>query len=111
MPKSDTWPGGMAMDSVSSVDSAGSCDSVISISSTFSESSLEHLSAEERACLMFLEETIESLEAEDDSGLSSDEPKRSSVLLPYPSNQRSKQDGELRVLGWGGTVSLCQIRR
>lgn len=34
---------------------------------------MEHLSAEERACLMFLEETIESLEAEDDSGVSNDE--------------------------------------
>lgn len=35
---------------------------------------MEHLSAEERACLMFLEETIESLEVEEDSGLSNDEP-------------------------------------
>uniref|UniRef100_A0A8C9TPK2 Specifically androgen-regulated protein-like n=1 Tax=Scleropages formosus TaxID=113540 RepID=A0A8C9TPK2_SCLFO len=74
-----------------------------------SESSLEHLSAEERACLMFLEETIESLEAEDDSGLSSDEPKRSSVLLPYPSNQRSKQDGELRVLDSGQNVPIDKL--
>ncbi|XP_068125885.1 specifically androgen-regulated gene protein isoform X3 [Hyperolius riggenbachi] len=32
-----------------------------------------HLSAEERECLMFLEETIESLDNEDDSGLSNDE--------------------------------------
>lgn len=39
-----------------------------------SDDSLEHLSPEERACLMFLEETIESLDAEDDSGLSNDEP-------------------------------------
>lgn len=31
---------------------------------------MEHLSAEERACLTFLEETIESLEAEDDNGIS-----------------------------------------
>lgn len=37
---------------------------------------MEHLSAEERACLMFLEETIESLEAEDDSGVSTDESDR-----------------------------------
>lgn len=35
---------------------------------------MEHLSAEERACLMFLEETIESLEVEEDSGVSNDEP-------------------------------------
>lgn len=37
---------------------------------------MEHLSAEERACLMFLEETIESLEAGDDSGVSNDESDR-----------------------------------
>lgn len=35
---------------------------------------MEHLSAEERACLMYLEETIEALEMQEDSGLSSDEP-------------------------------------
>ena len=38
-----------------------------------SDDSLEHLSAEERACLLFLEETIESLEKEEeDSGLAND---------------------------------------
>ncbi|XP_018932394.1 specifically androgen-regulated gene protein-like [Cyprinus carpio] len=76
MPKSDTWPGGVSIDSLSGMDSAGSCDSVLSSNSGFSDDSLEHLSAEERACLMFLEETIESLEVEDDSGLSNDEPDR-----------------------------------
>ena len=35
---------------------------------------MEHLSAEERACLMYLEETIEALEVQEDSGLSSIEP-------------------------------------
>lgn len=78
MPKSDTWPGGVSTESVSGMDSAGSCDSVLSINSGFSDNSLEHLSAEERACLMFLEETIESLEVEEDSGLSNDEPDRPS---------------------------------
>lgn len=34
---------------------------------------MEHLSAEERACLMYLEETIEALEVQEDSGLSNDE--------------------------------------
>lgn len=38
-----------------------------------SEDSMEHLSAEERACLMYLEETIEALEVQEDSGLSNDE--------------------------------------
>lgn len=62
------------MESLSNMDSAGSCDSVISMNSGFSEDSMEHLSAEERACLMYLEETIESLEVQEDSGLSNDEP-------------------------------------
>ena len=39
---------------------------------TQSDDSMEHLSAEERACLLFLEETIESLEMEEDSGLAND---------------------------------------
>uniref|UniRef100_A0A3B3U420 Zgc:158258 n=1 Tax=Poecilia latipinna TaxID=48699 RepID=A0A3B3U420_9TELE len=83
MPKSDTWPGGTESATMNGMDSAGSCDSVVSANSgfvSFSEDSLEHLSAEEKACLMFLEETIESLENEDDSGLSHDEPEQ---LLAY----------------------------
>lgn len=39
-----------------------------------SDDSSEFLSAEEKACLTFLEETIQSLDTEDDSGLSNDEP-------------------------------------
>ncbi|CAK6957546.1 specifically androgen-regulated gene protein isoform X1 [Scomber scombrus] len=74
MPKSDTWPGGVAMESLSNMDSVGSCDSVISMNSGCSEDSMEHLSAEERACLMYLEETIEALEVQEDSGFSNDEP-------------------------------------
>ncbi|XP_037629734.1 specifically androgen-regulated gene protein-like isoform X1 [Sebastes umbrosus] len=74
MPKSDTWPGGVAMEPLSYLDSAGSCDSVISMNSAYSEDSMEHLSADERACLMYLEETIEALEQQEDSGLSNDEP-------------------------------------
>ncbi|XP_066559761.1 specifically androgen-regulated gene protein [Amia ocellicauda] len=87
MPKSDTWLGGVSMESIASVDSAGSCDSVVSMNSSFSDDSLEHLSAEERACLMFLEETIESLEAEEDSGLSNDEPDQ----LPTRGNLAAKK--------------------
>lgn len=51
-----------------------------------SDDSLEHLSAEEKACLMFLEETIESLDTEEDSGLSNDEPDQ----LPSPGNIANK---------------------
>ncbi|XP_052397296.1 specifically androgen-regulated gene protein [Carassius gibelio] len=89
MPKSDTWPGGVSIDSVSGMDSAGSCDSVLSSNSGFSDDSLEHLSAEERACLMFLEETIESLEVEDDSGLSNDEPDRPTNGIKDKTAQRT----------------------
>ncbi|XP_073326126.1 specifically androgen-regulated gene protein [Pagrus major] len=74
MPKGGTWPGGVALESSSNMDSAGSCDSVISMNSGYSDDSMEHLSAEERACLMYLEETIEALEVQEDSGLSNDEP-------------------------------------
>lgn len=41
---------------------------------------MEHLSAEERACLMYLEETIEALEVQEDSGLSNDEPDHGMVM-------------------------------
>ncbi|XP_061146975.1 specifically androgen-regulated gene protein [Syngnathus typhle] len=59
------------------MDNTGSYDSG---QSAFSDDSLEHLSAEEKACLMFLEETIESLDTEDDSGPADDE----ADLLPDP---------------------------
>lgn len=55
------------------MDSAGSSDSVISMNSGYSEDSMDHLSAEERACLTYLEETIEALETQEDSGVSNDE--------------------------------------
>lgn len=62
------------MQSASNLDSAGSCDSVISANSGYSQDSMEHLSPEERACLMYLEEMIDGLEVQEDSGLSNDEP-------------------------------------
>nr|XP_057907586.1 specifically androgen-regulated gene protein [Doryrhamphus excisus] len=74
MPKGDTWHGEVAMGSLNNMESVGSYDSVISVNSGCSEDSLEHLSAEERACLMYLEQTIEALEVQEDSGLSNDEP-------------------------------------
>ncbi|CDQ71645.1 unnamed protein product [Oncorhynchus mykiss] len=83
MAKSDTWPGGVAMESLINMDSAGSYDSVVSMNSGFSDDSLDYLSVEERACLMFLESTIESLEMEEDSGLSNDEPDPSSLAAEH----------------------------
>lgn len=107
MPKSDSWPGVVSQEPMSGMDSAGSCDSMISINSTFSDDSLEHLSAEEKACLMFLEETIDSLDVEDDSGLSNDEPDRPShvtagKMAQHPSIHHNKLEAHgdpSKVLG------------
>lgn len=35
MPKSDTWPGGIGLEAMTSMDSAGSCDSVVSANSGY----------------------------------------------------------------------------
>nr|XP_033774501.1 specifically androgen-regulated gene protein isoform X2 [Geotrypetes seraphini]XP_033774503.1 specifically androgen-regulated gene protein isoform X2 [Geotrypetes seraphini]XP_033774504.1 specifically androgen-regulated gene protein isoform X2 [Geotrypetes seraphini] len=75
MPESELWTGNCGMESMSS----GSCDSVVSITSNhsaFSDECYDHLSAEERECLMFLEETIDSLDVEVDSRVSTDESER-----------------------------------
>uniref|UniRef100_H3BHU6 Specifically androgen-regulated gene protein n=1 Tax=Latimeria chalumnae TaxID=7897 RepID=H3BHU6_LATCH len=84
MPESDSWPGD-TMDFMTRVSSAGSCDSMTSNksnNSASSDDSYNHLSAEERACLLFLEETIVSLETEAGSGLSTDESERMDKLSP-----------------------------
>ncbi|CAN9515337.1 unnamed protein product [Ophioblennius macclurei] len=91
MSKSDTWPSHTASESLSNMDSAESCDSVISMNSGYSEDSMEHLSPEERACLMYLQETIEALEVQDDSGLSNEEPDLGSFADKV--GQRKVNDG------------------
>lgn len=76
MPEKTHWTRHVGMEALNSVGSTGSCDSMESISSNhsaFSGDGYDHLSAEERECLMFLEETIDSLDTEDDSGVSNDE--------------------------------------
>ncbi|KAL0608892.1 Specifically androgen-regulated gene protein [Plecturocebus cupreus] len=73
MPERELWPAGPGSEPVTRV---GSCDSMMSSTSTrsgSSDSSYDFLSAEEKECLLFLEETIGSLDAEADSGLSTDE--------------------------------------
>lgn len=55
---------------------SGSCDSMVSTASNHSQrsdNSYDYLSVEEKECLMFLEETIGSLDAEGDSGVSTDD--------------------------------------
>ncbi|XP_067287576.1 specifically androgen-regulated gene protein [Pseudorasbora parva] len=86
MPIRDMWQDGNVHDTVGEIDSNGSCDSVVSFNSCFSDENLEYLSAEEKACLMYLEETIQSLDMEDDSGLSNDE----SDQLPARGNVANK---------------------
>ncbi|OCT94624.1 specifically androgen-regulated gene protein [Xenopus laevis] len=89
------------MEVLNSVGSTGSCDSMESISSNHSAlsgDSYDHLSAEERECLMFLEETIDNLENEADSGLSNDESENTenipSLLQPGPIGFRPVDDFE-----------------
>ncbi|XP_042638547.1 specifically androgen-regulated gene protein [Orycteropus afer afer] len=73
MPERELWPAGPGSEPVTRI---GSCDSMTSTTSThsgFSDSNYDFLSAEEKECLLFLEETIGSLDTEADSGLSTDE--------------------------------------
>lgn len=73
MPERELWPAGPGLEPVTRV---GSCDSMMSTTSTRSGSSdgiYDFLSAEEKACLLFLEAAIGSLDTETDSGLSTDE--------------------------------------
>ncbi|XP_075396677.1 specifically androgen-regulated gene protein [Tenrec ecaudatus] len=73
MPERELWPEGPGSEPGSRV---GSCDSMMSATSTHSgssDSSYDFLSAAEKECLLFLEETIGSLDTEADSGLSTDE--------------------------------------
>ncbi|MBV99646.1 Specifically androgen-regulated gene protein, partial [Eschrichtius robustus] len=72
MPERELWPAGPGLEPVTRI---GSCDSMMSTTSTLSgssDSNYDFLSAEEKECLLFLEETIGSLDTEADSGLSTD---------------------------------------
>ncbi|XP_040193466.1 specifically androgen-regulated gene protein [Rana temporaria] len=100
MPERKLWTRHVGMEALNSVGSTGSCDSIESISSnhsTFSGEGYDHLSAEERECLMFLEETIESLDNEEDSGLSNDEVEannRDSLLASEPAKIQFSANNE-----------------
>ncbi|NXD27498.1 SARG protein, partial [Spelaeornis formosus] len=107
---------------------SGSCDSMVSTASNHSQrsdNSYDYLSVEEKECLMFLEETIGSLDAEGDSGVSTDDtdsgepskPRRGPMargeletLLPkgcsWPSNDGSEEPGQ-PLRGEGCCVSWC----
>uniref|UniRef100_A0A8C9KJZ0 Chromosome 1 open reading frame 116 n=1 Tax=Panthera tigris altaica TaxID=74533 RepID=A0A8C9KJZ0_PANTA len=73
MPRSELWPAGPGSEPVTRI---GSCDTLQHSFQTQGGShdgSYDFLSAEEKECLLFLEETIGSLDTEADSGLSTDE--------------------------------------
>ncbi|CAF90412.1 unnamed protein product, partial [Tetraodon nigroviridis] len=67
MPRGASWPGAAGLGRVDGLDGL---DSVVRATPG---DGLEHLSAEEKACLLFLEETIDSLDSEGDSMLSTQE--------------------------------------
>ncbi|XP_054418781.1 specifically androgen-regulated gene protein [Pteronotus mesoamericanus] len=73
MPERELWPEGPGSEPVTRVGSWNSMTSTTSTHSGSSDSSYDFLSAEEKECLLFLEETIGSLDTEADSGLSTDE--------------------------------------
>ncbi|XP_072304763.1 specifically androgen-regulated gene protein [Eucyclogobius newberryi] len=101
MPNSDTWPRAVSVETLSNMDSARSCDSVISVNSVCSEDSMGHLSPEEKACLTYLEETIESLDIHEDSGFSNDEPDSGNFMqgdfppLSYNKDKRDRRHANL----------------
>ncbi|TRY57404.1 hypothetical protein DNTS_026600 [Danionella cerebrum] len=86
MPISDIRQAGNGLSTMGEIDRNGSSDSGISFNSCLSDENLEYLSAEEKACLMYLEETIQSLDTEDDSALTNDE----CVQLPARGNVANK---------------------
>ncbi|NXO69890.1 SARG protein, partial [Phainopepla nitens] len=113
---------------------SGSCDSMVSTASNHSQrsdNSYDYLSVEEKECLMFLEETIGSLDAEGDSGVSTDDtdygepskPRKGPVprgfVTPkgsnFPSRDGSEELGEpwVPVLSWPrrceGALCPCAV--
>ncbi|XP_072504088.1 specifically androgen-regulated gene protein isoform X2 [Notamacropus eugenii] len=104
MPERELWPVGPGTEP-ETVTRVGSCDSMTSTNSThsgFSDGSYDFLSAEEKECLLFLEEAIGSLDKETDSGLSTDEsepatpqgPKTQPVLQGSPEERRTQEGSE-----------------
>ncbi|XP_040391558.1 specifically androgen-regulated gene protein isoform X2 [Cygnus olor] len=74
-----------------------SCDSMVSTASNHSQrsdNSYDYLSVEEKECLMFLEETIGSLDAEADSGVSTDDTDYAEPPRPRPKRDAAARDLE-----------------
>ncbi|KAM7054418.1 specifically androgen-regulated gene protein [Molossus nigricans] len=105
MPERELWPEGPGSEPATHI---GSWDSMTSTTSTRSGSSdsYDFLSAEEKECLLFLEETIGSLDTEADSGLSTDEseqgttpqsPRALPTLQPAPRGQSEETITQQRL--------------
>uniref|UniRef100_A0A2K6UID4 Chromosome 1 open reading frame 116 n=1 Tax=Saimiri boliviensis boliviensis TaxID=39432 RepID=A0A2K6UID4_SAIBB len=101
MPERELWPAGTGSEPVTRV---GSCDSMMSSTSTrsgSSDSSYDFLSAEEKECLLFLEETIGSLDTEADSGLSTEESEPATAPRGFqalPITQPAPQGGPEEII-------------
>ncbi|NXX36592.1 SARG protein, partial [Nicator chloris] len=98
---------------------SGSCDSMASTASNHSQrsdNSYDYLSVEEKECLMFLEETIGSLDAEGDSGVSTDDtdcgapskPRRGPV--PRGELETFVQPGCAQGMPWAGREQCPRLR-
>ncbi|XP_069401442.1 specifically androgen-regulated gene protein isoform X1 [Ovis canadensis] len=104
MPERELWPAGPGLEPTTRV---GSCDSMMSTTSTrsgSSDSSYDFLSAEEKECLLFLEETIGSLDTEADSGLSTDESEQATTPRgprALPTTQPAPQGHPKETTGQG----------
>ncbi|KAK1329370.1 hypothetical protein QTO34_011554, partial [Cnephaeus nilssonii] len=105
MPERELWPEGPGSEPVTRI---GSWDSMTSTTSTRSGStdSYDFLSAEEKECLLFLEETIGSLDTEADSGLSTEEseqattpqsPRALPLLQPAPQGHPEETVAQQRL--------------
>ncbi|XP_059531711.1 specifically androgen-regulated gene protein [Myotis daubentonii] len=113
MPERELWPEGPGSEPVTRI---GSWDSMTSTTSTRSGStdSYDFLSAEEKECLLFLEETIGSLDTEADSGLSTEEseqdttpqsPRALPLLQPAPQGHPEETVAQQRPEPRGATQS------
>ncbi|KAB0404286.1 hypothetical protein E2I00_016760, partial [Balaenoptera physalus] len=103
MPERELWPAGPGLEPVTRI---GSCDSMMSTTSTLSgpsDSNYDFLSAEEKECLLFLEETIGSLDTEADSGLSTDK----SGQATTPRGPRTLPTTQSAAQGFSPRTLLC----
>ncbi|XP_016047203.1 specifically androgen-regulated gene protein [Erinaceus europaeus] len=118
MPEREPWPVGPGPGTDTQLSSHASMTSTTSTRSGPTDSSYDFLSADEKACLLFLEETIGSLDKEADCGLSADEsepagtPRGPPTLPPGPPAPQAPPEEPRNVTWpqsqgfWSGSHSL-----